>query len=162
MSDVITTNELTQEFLKENLSYDPTTGIFTRLKALKKSQVGKPAGTVLPLGYVSIGLGGKVYYAHRLAWFYVYGVWPADQIDHVNRDKADNRFLNLREATRSINNANVGVSKNNKLGYLGVIKLRNGNFSAKIMKDKKSYYLGTFKTAADAAESYELARWALR
>lgn len=86
---------LTQAKLKSLINYNPATGEFSRAGYAK-------CGTLTYQGYVSIQVAGKRYYAHRLAWFYMTGVWPENEIDHKNRVRDDNRWENLREATRSI------------------------------------------------------------
>lgn len=90
---------LTVEALKLKVIYDPVTGLFTR----KTSRFGQRAvmGGKAASGYILIGVGSGRYLAHRLAWLYVHGVWPDPDkvIDHINRDRSDNRICNLREAT---------------------------------------------------------------
>lgn len=96
-----------QEALKLLLTYNPETGEFTRLKGTGK---GAAAGTVTKgcidksNGYRRICVQGKQRYAHRVAWLYMTGQWPKDQIDHKNMDRSDNRFGNLRQANNSENN----------------------------------------------------------
>jgi hypothetical protein len=87
--------ELTAERLRELLNYDPDTGVFTwRVRPVHSHRVGDIAGSVRTTrGYRLIGVAGRVYKAHRLAWLYMMGEWPKDQIDHINRDPSDNRFL---------------------------------------------------------------------
>ena len=95
----------TQTELKEFLDYNPYTGKFTWKKNVgKKKLVGKEAGYVNV--YVSIRFKKKLYQAHRLAWFWYYGEWPKEDLDHINSNKHDNRIVNLREATRGKNEAN--------------------------------------------------------
>lgn len=95
---------LTQEELHADLSYDPDTGVFRRRSG---AMVGdSEAGTVNGSGYREIRVRTQRYLAHRLAWFYVYGVWPKEQIDHINRIKTDNRIANLRDVTPLENSQN--------------------------------------------------------
>jgi len=87
--------ELTQEKLKELLYYDQLTGVFKwKIKPRQSVNIGDIAGTILKKGYISIAINRKRYQAHRLAWLYVYGVYP-DQIDHQNHVRNDNRIINL-------------------------------------------------------------------
>jgi hypothetical protein len=88
---------LTAERLREQLRYDAETGVFTRRVESGHACVGDVAGSVHSTGYVRIGIDGWKYTAHHLAWLYVHGVWPSDQIEHINRKRSDNRIANLRE-----------------------------------------------------------------
>lgn len=95
---------LTQEELHADLSYDPDTGVFRRRSG--NTLVDGEAGTVNGSGYREIRVRTQRYLAHRLAWFYVHGVWPKEQIDHINRIKTDNRIANLRDVTPFENSQN--------------------------------------------------------
>jgi hypothetical protein len=98
----ITTAELTQEYLKSILCYDPETGIFTWIEHRQGTKgIGSEAGTLRDNGYWVIGIDGKSYGAHRLAWFYETGKWPLEDVDHEDHNKINNKFSNLRLATRS-------------------------------------------------------------
>ena len=101
---------ITQAELKQHLHYDPTTGVFTRLKHFHTTRIGKPAGGYNSKGYLVIKINYVDYYAHRLAFVYMYGYMPKE-IDHIDRDKGNNRIKNLREVTRQDNILN-------KDGYL--------------------------------------------
>ena len=92
--------DLTHALLLEQVHYDPETGVFTRRKT------GKACGRQSVDGYIYIVIKGCSYKAHRLAWFYVHGSWPIFVIDHINRDRADNRIVNLRDVPQSINAQN--------------------------------------------------------
>lgn len=95
-------SKLTQEVLKSLLYYDPETGIFVWLVTRQRSPAGKEAGGYDEKGYRRICVNGTKVRAHRLAWLYMTGEWPEDQLDHINGLKDDNRFVNLREATNSL------------------------------------------------------------
>lgn len=98
---------LTQARLKEILHYDPDTGIFTRrLDRGPNAPKDSVAGTPDKNGYIVIKVDFTQYKAHRLAWLYIYGVWPNNQIDHINHIVDDNRIVNLRDVTNSENQAN--------------------------------------------------------
>lgn len=90
---------LTQAKLKSLINYNPVTGEFSRAGYAK-------CGTLTYQGYLAIQVAGKRYYAHRLAWFYMTGKWPEDEIDHKNRIRNDNRWENLREADRYLQSTN--------------------------------------------------------
>jgi len=95
-------DKLKAERLRERLHYDAGTGVFTRRVGSGHARAGDMAGTVHSTGYVRISIDGGKYTAHHLAWLYVHGLWPSDQIEHINRKRSDNRLVNLKErrATR--------------------------------------------------------------
>lgn len=135
--------------LKKLLSYEPHTGIFRWIAAPSKvchsDFVGRIAGTKSRRGYVVIRVDGGFYKAHRLAWFYVTGAWPKEDIDHKNSDKGDNRFQNLREATRQENNRSKPPQRNSRSGVTGIgWRKRERKWLARITVDKKHRYLGLF------------------
>jgi hypothetical protein len=108
--------------VKELLDYDRETGEFywkSRPHNISKRFIGKRAGTI-SLGYLRISLDGKLVLAHRLVWLMEHGEWPRDHIDHINRNKMDNRIGNLRDATQSQNMRNASLPSNNKSGIAGV------------------------------------------
>lgn len=149
---------MTQAQLKERLHYDPETGIFTwkerprndfaspeSFPTWNKRFAGKPAGSISNRGYYRIKFWGVPYMSHRLAWLYVHGEWPENEIDHINGVKTDNRISNLREADRLINLANMPVYKNSLTGIHGVSWSKTkGKWQANVYRNKVSYYLGVF------------------
>lgn len=102
---------LTVERLKALLEYEPETGAF-RWKSPTNQRIrrGIATGRVGTKGYLYIGIDRKSYMAHRLAWLYVHGHWPLEQIDHINRIKTDNRIANLRDVPDAINKLNMDRS----------------------------------------------------
>jgi len=129
------------------LSYDPETGLFRWIKAKQKIRVGEVAGTVEE-GYIRIRVQLKKYSAHRLAWLVMTGEWP-NIIDHINGDRADNRWANLRNVTQKENLRNRTPRKT-KTGVVGVTKVRNG-WRARIQTDNGRLELGCFDTLEEAA-----------
>lgn len=152
---------LTIERLRALLHYDPETGIFTRLVGVRGFAAGSKVGALCKCGpsrgYIYIGVDRKKYRAHRLAWFYVTGEWP-DEIDHINRERADNRWANLRAATRSQNNINGSRHRNNTSGFKGVSWVARVNrWRAYVSIDGKQSHLGYFKEMSDAVAARQRA-----
>ncbi len=136
------------------------TGQFTWIKSkgISKTIVGEIAGTKIVKNYISIVFNQKSYLAHRLAWLYVHGEFPKNLIDHIDKDKTNNRIDNLREATHAENMQNIGTfSKNNTCNALGVSKKRK-KFSASICINRKKISLGSFNTIELAHEAYLTAK----
>ena len=151
--------ELTQEILKEYFQYNPETGLFIWkvFRGGGSPKIGTIAGTPHEDGYVKIKVNGKIYSAHRLAWLYMTGSFPTQEIDHTNGDGADNRFSNLREASRTENNRNTKVRKNNTSGFKRVSKNRHGKWVSHIHVEGRQHYLGSFDTPEAAHEAYCMA-----
>lgn len=97
-------------------NYDPITGLLV----WKAISWGRKAGTKTAGGYIAVRVNGQAYQAHRLIWVIMTSSAPADDIDHINRARDDNRWVNLRAATLAQNSANVGKQRNNTTGYKGV------------------------------------------
>jgi hypothetical protein len=155
----MTTQILTQQKLKELLDYNPDTGDFTnKVHRNGRSPFGAIAGYTRPDRYKSIRIDRKSYLQHRLAWLYVYGVWPEKHIDHINNDPSDNRILNLRDVTRSENLQNRAAQSNNTSGHKGVTWLKaTQKWQAQIRLNNKNIYLGTFDTVELASDAYQSA-----
>ena len=116
----MTAPSLTQSELKELLHYDPDTGIFTWCCRKQGVTLGNRVGYLTREGYLRITLKQKHYLTHRLAWLYMYGGWPSLSLDHVNRNRIDNRIDNLREVTFYQNGQNSNLSSANTSGFKGV------------------------------------------
>ena len=145
--------ELTQEELKQVLHYDPETGVFTWLVAVGGVMVGDVAGTTHVQGYVQVRVGG-FYLAHRLAFLYMTGNFPSIDIDHINGNRSDNRWGNLRPCTHQQNMFNMKTRVDSISGFKGVTRKRNG-WQARIMINGKPKFLGVFDTPEQAAKVYE-------
>lgn len=140
--------------LKRLLHYDPRTGHFTWLVTRGGfARAGSRAGAKDANGYVNIRVKRRLIKAHRLAWFYVRGVWPARDLDHANRDRSDNRIANLRVATDAQNVANSTVRRDNRCGLKGVSQ-RGAVFIARITKDKCRVEIGRFRSKEAAHAAY--------
>jgi hypothetical protein len=143
---------LTADKLRKLLHYNPETGVFTRLVRDGKWLPGQVAGSAQAShGYVAIGVAGKPRLAHRLAWLYVYGEWPDGVIDHINRDRTDNRIVNLRSVSQAENGQNAKLSCRNKSGHKGVIWYRRDQvWRAYIVVNQVSIHLGYYPHIDDA------------
>jgi hypothetical protein len=151
---------ITAEKLREITSYDGGTGNLIWTVCLNnKAPIGAKVGNRMPVGYRQTRIFGNRYYVHRLVWLYMTGEWPKYQIDHIDCDKSNNRFENLREATTAENGQNrkkplvrneiglLGVSRNGRFGYRAVIKI---GYAPK--------HLGTFRTPEEAHAAYIAAK----
>lgn len=144
--------ELTQNQLKSVLHYNEETGVFTWISGHRKH---KQAGhTAAPAYRTKITVFGKSYYAHRLAWLYVHGKFPALFIDHIDGNVGNNAIKNLREADRSQNQQNIkhAISRS-RSKLLGAIPSRN-KWTAEIVVRGKKLRLGMFNTALEAHAAY--------
>lgn len=140
---------LTQEELMKLLHYEPSTGIFTWKFNGVNVKKGQEAGTISD-GYYSISIKRKKYFAHRLAFLYMLGEMPS-QVDHINGLMWDNKWSNLRPATRNTNNHNSKLRIDNTSGVKGVcFHKASGKYRAKVMLNNKDIDLGLFETIAEA------------
>ena len=145
---------LTQKDLKAKLDYNPETGDFIwkiKARGIKYQSI---AGTTRR--YIHISVNGVIYYAHRLAWLYVYGQFPTLQIDHINGIPTDNRICNLRDVSITANKRNYKISKANTSGVIGVTwNQQYGKWQAQICVDRKNIILGRFSDFNDAVKARE-------
>jgi len=144
--------ELTHSELLSLLEYGPETGFFRwRIRTNPRAAAGQIAG-VVSNGRRYIRINRKRYAAHRLAYFYVYGKWPANEIDHINRNPDDNRISNLRDATRSQNLFNCGNKPDAPPRGIDWYK-QTSRWRVRIKRDGKQYALGYFKNIEDAIQA---------
>lgn len=150
---------LTAERLREVLDYDPETGAFTwKVMLAYRAKVGAVAGWSGDDGRITITINNTYYKAHRLAWLYMTGRWPEQDIDHRDLDASNNRWNNLREATPAQNLWNTGAHRNNKTGYKGVfLVVSSGRYRAAIRVAGKTLHLGCFMSAEMAHAAYAAA-----
>jgi hypothetical protein len=152
---------ITQERLKELLHYDPETGVFARrVTTSSRAIAGTPCGSRTSAGYLAIMVEGARHKAHRLAWLYMTGEWPANEVDHINRVKGDNRWGNLRTVCRAENMCNVSKYSTNTSGAKGVSwNKKRRKWVAQLMLGGKNTYLGGYETMGQAAAAYDLAAY---
>ena len=152
---------LTAARLREMLHYDPETGVFTWLIDRPGGvKGGMQAGRLDSRGYIVIRVGGCRWLAHRLAWFYMTGERPIHEVDHRDTVRNNNRWSNLRPATRRQNGQNLRAPRSdNSTGYLGVSSKRgSSSFVAQIKVNGKTKHLGTFADPAEAHRAYLAAK----
>jgi hypothetical protein len=144
----MSTENLISEVL-EKYEYLKDLGLFIR-----KSD-GKAIGQQEGVRYTTLKVDGKTYYAHRLVWLLETGSFPDSYIDHINGNKRDNRYMNLRKCGHSENMINRPRQSNNKTGFKGVRLRSDGKkYDAQIGLNGKRYHLGSFDTPEEAAKAY--------
>lgn len=152
---------LTQTSIKEVLDYNPLTGEFRWRKTVSRTRAGSVAGKPTKNGYRVIGIGRRHFLSHRLAWLYVHGKWPREQIDHINGNRSDNRIENLREASHSENCQHLRAARrdNKSCGLLGATWCkRDKRWLAGITVNNKRKYIGSFGSAQEAHHAYLAAK----
>lgn len=150
---------ITVEDLRDHLAYCPNSGVFTwrkRRSPLSRVIVGQNAGTFNPIRrQIVIGLDRRKHCAHRLAWLYMTGKHPKNEIDHIDGDPKNNSFSNLREATRSENARNQNTRSDSTTGFKSVgFDRRRKKYRARISVHGKEIWLGYHDTADEAHAAY--------
>jgi hypothetical protein len=149
---------LTHDVLKGVLDYYPDSGIFKSRNKTSKKPAGSVVGCIGTHGYLVIAVKGRSYLAHRLAWFYMHGEWPKDLIDHVNGVKVDNRFVNLRECSKSQNGQNSKARKS----FSGVKSVEwhtgAGKWRVRMEVAGKRHHIGFFVCLEQAEQAAIAAR----
>lgn len=157
----------TLDFISSILNYDPETGLFTnKVKRNSRAMPGGVAGcqTTVSSGkkYIQIRIAGRNYYAHTLAIFYMTGLWPEQQVDHIDGNSLNNRIANLRCVSVSENQHNRKCAqKTSQTGVIGVtwrIKNNREVFISRIKVNMKRIHIGTFSNIADAEAAYLTAK----
>lgn len=160
------------DLLKQLLRYEPETGkLFWKPRTpdmfrngkhsaehtcakWNARNAGKEAFAYVRNGYKYGVIYRVKYQAHRVIWFMVTGSWPDGQIDHINGNRADNRFENFRCVSHAENGRNQRLPSNNTSGVVGVVWSRNaGKWQAKIMRDGVTKHLGYFENFDDAVRA---------
>ncbi len=170
----MTEHKITQEFLKSIFKYDPVTGdlkylernpaMFDDGKRHSREDIcrrwnvrwsNKNTGYISPDGYVRTKIFNQLYLVHVVAWIYMTGETPVSDIDHIDRNKSNNAFSNLRISTESQNIANSKLHRDSTTGFKGVTKRKNQNkYRARIRYEGNLISLGDYDTPEEAHEAY--------
>lgn len=151
----------TVERVRECFDYDLNTGVFTwKVRNSNRVRIGDSTGSLSTTdGYLYIRLDRRNHVAHRLAWAFVHGFFPAEDVDHINGNRADNRIENLREASRAENGQNRKTPVNNKSGVKGVCHhQKTGKWRAQIHFEGKQHFFGLYDSLECAAEAARAGR----
>ena len=148
--------------LLEDFRYDPLSGVFVRQNAQHKSLIGVPITTESKDGYLVIYMKGHPYLLHRCAVAWMTSSWPVGPVDHINGNRVDNRWSNLRLVSSGVNSQNQRRAHGDSaLGILGVSPHGKRGFRAQIRVDGRQKHLGTFPTAEEASAAYLNAKRAM-
>ena len=148
---------MNQEELKMHIHYDPDTGLFTRIGFVDRwgnyRKVNNPLTKVSAGGYLILMLKGKAHKAHRVAFLYMEGQMPDKdmEVDHIDGDRGNNKFSNLRIVTSAGNTLNKCIASNSSTGVIGVCKYED-RYRARINVNGRRISLGLYDTIAEAAE----------
>jgi hypothetical protein len=142
---------------KEVWDYDPETGDFRYVLHPHRTMIGQLAGTTTVYGYRALCYQHKKYLAHRVAWLIMTGAYPPGEIDHVDCNRQNNAWVNLREAMRSQQLCNARTRKDNILGVKGVCPSGYGGYAAYICFKGKRKNLGSFASLQEAKAVYDAA-----
>lgn len=152
---------LTRDDLAKVHSYDPETGLFDYRRPPHRGGPRRMPGTITFNGYVCISIANKKHYAHRLAWLYMTGAWPLGQIDHIDGNRTNNRFANLRDVSPTVNGQNRKTAqKGTRSGVLGVVAPahKQPSYRAQIKVYGRGIHLGSFATVEEASAAYVAAK----
>jgi hypothetical protein len=148
-------NPITAERLRELRDYNPQTGQFFYKVKSGCNRAGALCGSHHAQGYVQMNIERRTYLAHRLAWLYVTGNWPAKDVDHIDCDKKNNCLANLRDVSEVVNGHNrKGPNKNNRSSGLIGVKRNKDRWAAGITINRKPSHLGTYDTPEQAHAAY--------
>jgi len=147
----------TQHNLKKFCHYDPESGVFKRIKRITWSgsivECDYVPDKPTKYGYFQLNIFGRPYAIHRLIFLYMTGKFPKNDVDHINGNRTDNRWCNLRQVTRRENMMNVGIRSNSTTKVTGVSKRKDtGKYQVYIDVKGERIRLGCYDTLDEAAE----------
>lgn len=138
-------------YLRSLFMYEPDTGLLRWKVDRGGKKIGDIAGSERPSGYIQVGVNNKLYRAHLIIWKMVTGEEPPHFLDHENTIKKDNRWVNIRCATKSQNQANIGLTAKNTTGYKGVFWYKAyGKWAVQVWKDGVGHFGGYHDKVDDA------------
>lgn len=144
--------------IEDCVTYDPLTGVFDRKLRTSNNQKMKDIAIKKKNGYCYVNVLGKSYLAHRLAYYLMEGVFPEEDIDHIDRDRANNVYSNLRPCSRSENLFNMGLVRKGKFSRNVSLDKRRGTYYAQVRAFGKTHS----KTGLESAELAEMVADELR
>lgn len=144
---------LSQERVQELLIYNPATGSLAwKLSPGNRIKPGQKAGCVKSNGYRVVAIDKRIYYSSKLIWLYMTGEWPSMTIDHIDRNRSNEKWNNLRHISRAHNATNKSLYANNRTGVNGISRdKKSGQFDSRLTLDGKTIYLGRYPTVHGAA-----------
>lgn len=148
---------LSHKHVKECFHYEPSSGKLTwKISKARCVKIGQEAGWMRSDGYRQVEVDGTKFLVHRLIYFFIEGKFPPKEIDHIDGNKSNNRWNNIRACSRSENMSNAGPRRNNKLGIRGVYyDPKRRRYITRIRKGCTKKYIGSFKTKEEAARAYQ-------
>lgn len=150
--------QTTHARVHELFDYDAATGVLTNKVRRARAAPGQAAGFLRKDGYLTVAVDGTHYLVHRIIWLWGAGEWPTEQIDHIDSDRANNRWANLREASPQQNNINKRISRANSSGVKGaVFHPQSGKWRARVQRSGKQVQIGMFETPELAGAAYLVA-----
>jgi len=152
---------ISAEQVREWYDYSPDSGLFTRRVQRKSRPSGSVLAGTLNHGYLRIMVAGRSYSLHRLAFLWMTGHWPSADIDHIDGDRTNNRWSNLRDVDRSTNLQNMRIAKshNKSTGILGAyLHKKTGRYTSRIRSCGRNVHLGMFDTPQEAHAAYVAAK----
>jgi len=147
--------KLTHKYLLGALWYNKRTGHFKWKRNSPRRKRGDVAGSLHTHGYIHIKILNREYKGHRLAWFYVTGIMPEEDVEHKNLIKHDNKWKNLRLADDFLNQANTRLRINNTSGFKGVTRRPNGKWRVRVGSHNKRFHLGDFDDPIAGYQAYK-------